>query len=46
MIIYETEVWPNFYKICSNKNIKIAIVNAIKKDSIKKLLLKNCIQKP
>ena len=41
MIIYETEVWPNFYKICSNKNIKIAIVNArVKKDSYKKIIVK------
>ena len=28
MLIYETEIWPNFYKICGNKNIKLCVVNA------------------
>ena len=28
ILIYETEIWPNFYKICGKKNIKLCIVNA------------------
>ena len=33
VLIYETEIWPNFYSLCKESNIKICIVNArIQKD--------------
>ena len=28
ILIYETEIWPNFYKICKKENIKLVIINA------------------
>ena len=28
VIIYETEIWLNFYKVCNKYNIKLCIVNA------------------
>ena len=28
VLIYETEIWPNFYSLCDNKNIKIGVINA------------------
>ena len=41
MIVYETEIWPNFYKICGYENIKLCIVNArIQKNLHKKKFVK------
>ena len=41
MIIYETEIWPNFYRVCGYKNIKICIVNArLQKNLHKKKFIK------
>jgi len=28
VLIYETEIWPNFYTLCNKKNIKIGVINA------------------
>ena len=28
VLIYETEIWPNFYSLCHKKNIKISVINA------------------
>ena len=28
VLIYETEIWPNFYSLCRKKNIKISVINA------------------
>ncbi len=28
VLIYETEIWPNFYELCDSKNINICIINA------------------
>ena len=28
VLIYETEIWPNFYSLCDKKNIKIGVINA------------------
>ena len=41
MIIYETEIWPNFYQVCRYKNIKLCIVNArLQKNLHKKKFIK------
>jgi len=41
MLIYETEIWPNFYNICGKKNIKLCVVNArIKKNLHEKKFIK------
>ena len=42
MLIYETEIWPNFYKICKKENIKLVIINArLQKNLHKKKFIKN-----
>ena len=28
VLIYETEIWPNFYDLCDSKNINICVINA------------------
>ena len=28
ILIYETEIWPNFYDLCDKKNVKIGVINA------------------
>ena len=28
VLIYETEIWPNFYSLCDKKKIKIGVINA------------------
>ena len=44
VIIYETEIWLNFYKICNKYNIKLCIVNArLQKDLHKKNLFREKI---
>ena len=40
VIIYETEIWLNFYKICHEMDIKLCIVNArVQKDLHKKIFI-------
>ena len=40
VIIYETEIWLNFYKICHKMDIKLCIVNArLQKDLHKKIFI-------
>jgi 3-deoxy-D-manno-octulosonic-acid transferase len=41
-LIYETEIWPNFYSLCHKKNIKISVINA---RFSKKVLYGNAILK-
>ena len=41
VIIYETEIWLNFYKVCNKYNIKLCIVNArLQKNLHKKKFIK------
>ena len=28
VLVYETEIWPNFYDLCDSKNINICVINA------------------
>ena len=40
VIIYETEIWLNFYKICHETDIKLCIINArLQKDLHKKIFI-------
>jgi len=41
VLIYETEIWPNFYNLCKEKNVKICVINArISKDVLDTKVLK------
>jgi len=41
VLIYETEIWPNFYSVCNELNIKICMLNArISKDVLDTKILK------
>tara|TARA_B100001057_G_scaffold377015_1_gene382224 strand:+ start:15 stop:1391 length:1377 start_codon:yes stop_codon:yes gene_type:complete len=42
VLIYETEIWSNFYKVCASKKIKLCIINArIQKNLHKTKFIKN-----
>ena len=42
ILIYETEIWSNFYSVCASKKIKLCIINArIQKNLHKTQFIKN-----
>tara|TARA_B110000008_G_scaffold276529_1_gene315967 strand:+ start:54 stop:1427 length:1374 start_codon:yes stop_codon:yes gene_type:complete len=41
ILIYETEIWPNFYNVCNELNVRICVLNArISKDVLETEILK------